>query len=106
MMAVLRCFVARVKRAAQAFESDQPAAPASIEFIITLEPDELDGGWVAECRDLPGCVSQGETQHEALENILDAIGGILTARMERQLPPEGADDPTNEGRTRRVALTV
>ncbi len=31
-----------------------------------------DGGWVAEVPSLPGCISQGETRGEALQNIADA----------------------------------
>ncbi|MFB3766014.1 MAG: type II toxin-antitoxin system HicB family antitoxin [Methanotrichaceae archaeon] len=39
---------------------------------------EVEGGWfVVECPSLPGCVSQGRTVEEALENIKDAIQGCL-----------------------------
>ena len=32
-----------------------------------------EGGIVAECIELPGCFSQGETQEEAERNIREAI---------------------------------
>ncbi len=32
-----------------------------------------DGYFIAECPSLPGCISQGKTREEALENIRDAI---------------------------------
>jgi len=32
-----------------------------------------DGYWVAECPSLPGCVSQGKTRDEAIENVREAI---------------------------------
>ena len=32
-----------------------------------------DGYWVAECPSLPGCISQGGTEDEALANIKEAI---------------------------------
>ncbi len=32
-----------------------------------------DGNWIAEVPSLPGCVTQGETREEAIENIRDAI---------------------------------
>ena len=32
-----------------------------------------DGFWVVECPSLPGCISQGETKAEAIENIKEAI---------------------------------
>ena len=40
-------------------------------FHVTLEPAE-DGWIVAECPALPGCVSQGRDEKEALENIREA----------------------------------
>lgn len=41
---------------------------------VVLYPDVEDGGWIAEVPSLPGCISDGETKTEALENIRDAIG--------------------------------
>ena len=32
-----------------------------------------DGYWVAECLMLPGCISQGKTREEAIQNIREAI---------------------------------
>ena len=32
-----------------------------------------DGYWVVECPSLPGCISQGKTEQEALSNIKEAI---------------------------------
>ena len=43
-----------------------------MKFKIVLEKDE-DGGFVATVPSLPGCVSQGETEEEALTNIKEAI---------------------------------
>lgn len=43
-----------------------------MEIRVRLEKDE-DGMWVATCPSLPGCVSQGKTQAEALKNIKSAI---------------------------------
>ncbi len=41
-------------------------------FTIVLTPEEV-GGYSAVCPALKGCISQGETIEEALENITDAI---------------------------------
>lgn len=41
-----------------------------------IEQDE-DGVFVAECPDLPGCISQGKTHQEAEANIQEAIQGYL-----------------------------
>lgn len=39
---------------------------------VILHPGE-DGYWVVECPSLPGCISQGKTVDEAIENIKEAI---------------------------------
>ena len=41
-------------------------------FHITLTNEE-DGWVVVECPALPGCVSQGRDEKEAIENIKEAI---------------------------------
>ena len=54
-------------------------------FNVTLERDE-DGIWIVECPSIPGCVSQGVTKNEAIENIKDAIKICLEVRAEKGLP--------------------
>lgn len=54
-------------------------------FNVTIDRDE-DGVWVVECPAIPGCLSQGETKDEALENIKDAIVTCLQVRAERGIP--------------------
>ena len=56
-----------------------------MKFSVTLDRDE-DGVWVVECPSIPGCVSQGRTKEEALENIRDAIDACLQVRAELGLP--------------------
>jgi predicted RNase H-like HicB family nuclease len=56
-----------------------------MKFNVTLDRDE-DGAWIVECPSIPGCVSQGQTKEEALENIKDAIAACLQVRAERGLP--------------------
>ena len=56
-----------------------------MKFNVTLDRDE-DGAWIAECHSIPGCVSQGQTKEEALENIKDAIAACLQVRAECGLP--------------------
>jgi predicted RNase H-like HicB family nuclease len=56
-----------------------------MKFATTLDRDE-DGMWVIECPSIPGCVSQGRTREEALENIKDAIASCLEVRAEMGLP--------------------
>ncbi|WP_152050828.1 type II toxin-antitoxin system HicB family antitoxin [Tautonia marina] len=56
-----------------------------MKFTVTLDRDE-DGVWIAECPSIPGCVSQGSTKGEALEQIKDAIKLCLEVRAERGMP--------------------
>jgi predicted RNase H-like HicB family nuclease len=39
---------------------------------VVLIPDEI-GGFTVEVPSLPGCISEGDTVDEALDNIRDAI---------------------------------
>lgn len=78
----------KVRRLLHAFERerrDTPPYQAKWVFNVRVEADELDGGFIAEVIELPGCVSQGETEREALENLVDAIGSVLTTRMHAQV---------------------
>ncbi|MBI4721645.1 MAG: type II toxin-antitoxin system HicB family antitoxin [Candidatus Stahlbacteria bacterium] len=47
-------------------------------FHVTLEQAE-DGWIVVECPALPGCISQGKDEKEAMENIKEAIIAWLWA---------------------------
>lgn len=50
-----------------------------------------DGWWVVECPSLPGCVSQGKTQEEALANIKEAMEGYILS-----LQDDGMDVPADQ----------
>ena len=56
-----------------------------MKFIVTLDRDE-DGYWVVECPSIPGCVSQGKTREEAVQNIQEAIRLCLEVRAELGIP--------------------
>ncbi len=47
-------------------------------FHVTLEHGE-DGWITAECPALPGCVSQGASEEEAVRNIREAITAWMYA---------------------------
>lgn len=51
-------------------------------FHITLTKAE-DGWFLAECPALPGCVSQGKDEQEALANIKEAIAAWLWAEDQK-----------------------
>ena len=59
-----------------------------MKYRILIEQDE-DGAFVVECPSLPGCISQGRTRKEAIENIQDAIRGYLESlnKHNEPIPP-------------------
>ena len=60
-------------------------------FNVIVRPAE-EGGWWAEVSELPGCVTQGETQEELLDNILEAIQACIEAGS----VPKNGDSPKPE----------
>jgi predicted RNase H-like HicB family nuclease len=56
-----------------------------MKFVTSITRDE-DGMWIVECPAIPGCVSQGKTRAEALENAREAIAACLEVRAERGMP--------------------
>ena len=56
-----------------------------MKFNVIFDRDE-NGVWIVECPSIPGCVSQGKTREEALENIKDAIAACLEVLAELGLP--------------------
>jgi len=56
-----------------------------MNYRILIEQDE-DGIFVAECPSLPGCISQGNTRNEAIDNIKDAISGYIQSLKKHNEP--------------------
>ena len=56
----------------------------SMTFHITLETAE-DGWIVAECPALPGCVSQGKDEEEAINNIREEITAWMWAEDQKAI---------------------
>jgi len=59
-----------------------------MRYRILIEQDE-EGIFVAECPSLPGCISQGKSRREALDNVQDAVRGYLESlkKHNEPLPP-------------------
>lgn len=54
----------------------------SLHTILTTDKS----GWiVAKCLELPGCISQGKDEAEALANIREAISGWLWAEKQKKV---------------------
>lgn len=56
-----------------------------MEFKIVMEKDE-DGWLVVTVPSLPGCISQGKTEREAIENIKEAIELHVRSMAEDGMP--------------------
>lgn len=54
-----------------------------MKLHVLLEKDE-EGFFVAEVPALPGCLSQGKTEEEALSNIKEAVEGWLEVMESKQ----------------------
>lgn len=56
-----------------------------MRYRVLINQDE-DGVYIAECPTLPGCVSQGSTRDEALQNIHDAMKGYVESLKKHNDP--------------------
>lgn len=57
------------------------------KYTAVFEPEKI-GGYSVAIPALPGCVSQGETFEEALENIKEAAELYLEDLKESEIPKE------------------
>jgi antitoxin HicB len=61
---------------------------------VLIEGDEDEGGWFAEIKELPGCMTYDDTKEETLEMLEEAKTLWLEHRIEKGYPiPEPATSP-------------
>lgn len=72
---------------------------------VILEEDK-DGGYVAKCPAFPGCNSQGETEDEAMKNILDALELWLKTQQDRTILEWSLNDQIRAVSKRELQFTV
>ena len=48
-----------------------------MRYTVVLDADEDGDGFTVTVPALPGCISEGDTRDEALENIREAIIGFI-----------------------------
>lgn len=53
-----------------------------MQFTIKLEESD-EGGYTAQCLEIPAAISEGNTKEEALENIREAIQLVLEVTREQ-----------------------
>ncbi|MEH2336501.1 type II toxin-antitoxin system HicB family antitoxin [Nostoc sp.] len=59
-----------------------------MKLKVLLEPSD-EGGYTVHVPSLPGCISEGETVEEALENIQEAIELYLEPLEDELITQEG-----------------
>jgi len=61
-----------------------------VKFKVYLEYDAEYNGYVADVPSLPGCMAQGKSEEEVMNNIREAIRGYLKVAQEkhRVIPSE------------------
>ena len=57
----------------------------ALSYRMETIRDNDEGGFVASYPDLPGCITCGETEEEALKNALDAKKAWLEAALEENI---------------------
>ena len=67
------------------------------KYEIILYWSDEDGVFVADVPELPGCMSQGKTLDDAVENIRDAIRGYLQVLQQHGKPYAPTDGGTFVG---------
>jgi predicted RNase H-like HicB family nuclease len=65
---------------------------------VKIEQAALDGGYVAWVKELPGCVSEGDTVQEAIDNVIDAAVSYLEVKYTRGSIHVEAVEPAGHGR--------
>ncbi len=55
-----------------------------MQFTVKLEESD-EGGYTAQCLELPAAISEGDTKEEVLENIKEAIQLVLEVSREQAL---------------------
>ncbi len=81
--------------------------------VVAPLSEEDGGGYLITFPDLPGCMSDGETQEEAIENGRDAFAGWISAQVDmgRKVPPpqwqpEAAPEASSGKFIQRVPKTI
>lgn len=58
-----------------------------LQYTLPIKLVTLDeGGYLAVCKNLQGCLAEGDTASEAVSNIIDVAAKLIELRQERHLP--------------------
>jgi predicted RNase H-like HicB family nuclease len=74
-------------------------------FTARIFPGQ-DGWYVAQCAELPGCISQGRTLREAKANFAEALELYLETLAELRPKPTDARVPSASGPVRTARFQI
>ena len=64
-------------------DGDHLTAHPRLVYVFQDPEDKAHNGYTVECPSLPGCISEGDTVDEALNNIAEAMGLWLVVALEK-----------------------
>jgi len=62
--------------------TEEKVRVAGQTFTVVLAPDFEDGGFTIQCREIPGAVSEGSTEQEALDTLTEVLAELLDQGQE------------------------
>ena len=69
-----------------------------LPYTFELRPND-DGTWFAQVRELPGGMTEGDTEQEAVEMLKDAMRAWIEVALQRGIRiPEPRPQPAHSGR--------
>lgn len=78
-----------------------------LDLTLVFSSDKEDGYVIAECVEIPGCMSQGRTEAEAKVNIMKAIEACVSVMLEDAIRSAGAASAATEpGGARQTVFLV
>jgi antitoxin HicB len=72
-----------------------------VKYTVVLDADDEGAGYTATVPALPGCLSEGATREEAIENIREAILGFIES-----LEKAGEPIPTEKKPVELITVAV
>jgi len=90
-------------------DTEHPLTPGQkLDLTLVFSRDEEEGFVIAECLELPGCMSQGRTEAEAKANVMGAIEACISVMLEDAIKSSGAGRETAQvqGVRHRVSLVI
>jgi predicted RNase H-like HicB family nuclease len=87
-------FMGQMRRTLRRFEDERQDDRSTFQFVLEIEEDEDDGGYIAYFPSAPGIISQGDTRQQAVENVASAFTEVMVAKLNREEQRRDHDAPS------------